>query len=204
MRYVNLSKKFTGAALILFIIGSLSRSAMCQRLGGDDEKTETLVLGTLAFVGLIVYDIATAPSSARHYNEGLNGMFPLIEDRKYVGSTVRTFGQPEFSRAALVKNNSQSIFCKPKESNKKEKSPTTAFLWSVGATVIPSAVGVGIVASRSWDFTTYWVMISSALVFGPSAGHFYSGKVDRGVLTSVLRIGFGVLAFYSINWNTGG
>ncbi len=201
---MNSSKQITVTALLLFIIGSLSGNAIGQRLGGDDEKTETLVLGTLAFVGLVVYDIATAPSSAKHYNEGLRDMFPLIEDRRFVGSGAYTFGQPGFSRAALVKDNSQAIFCELQKSNKKEKSPTTALLWSLGATVIPSAVGLGVVASRNWDFTTYWVVITSALVFGPSAGHFYSGKVVRGVLTSVLRIGFGVLSFYAINWNTGG
>jgi len=118
---MNCSKQITVTALILFIIGSLSGNAIGQRLGGDDEKTETLVLGTLAFVGLVVYDIATAPSSAKHYNEGLRDMFPLIGDRRFVGSGAYSLGQLGFSRATLVKDNSQPIFLRTPKVQQKRK-----------------------------------------------------------------------------------
>ncbi len=203
---MNGLKKITWAALTLFIIGSASNNAIGE-LGGDKEKTETLVIGTVAFAALLVYDIATAPSSATRYNEGLIGMYPLIENRKYVESTVKTFGQARFSRSALIKDFLQPIFYHSNQLKKKEKSPTTALYWSLAATVIPTAIGISFLTSESEQHSigVSGVLLTTAgALIGPSAGHFYSKRVGRGLLTVVLRIGFAALALYSIDYSSGG
>jgi hypothetical protein len=72
----------------------------------------------------------------------------------------------------------------------KEKSPNTAFWWSLLGTVVPvAAVAAG--AAGAGDLGSAGMV---GLLFGPSLGYFYGGLVWRGLLgVGVRAIGVGVM-----------
>ncbi len=186
------------STLILIILSGSFSSANAEHRSGNGVG---LAVGSIGFLALMIYDIATAPSSARHYNESFFCMFPLIPDRPVIRTTY-TFGQPKFTRAALL-NNSTLPETFTLGQTGEHKSPKAALHWSLGATLVPISVGIitEVVASEKRGDTTLeifgGVLISTGSILGPSAGHFYSNKVGRGLLTSGLRIGFAVLALAS-------
>ncbi|MCK6618941.1 MAG: hypothetical protein HUU32_12985 [Calditrichaceae bacterium] len=61
------------------------------------------VLSGIGFLYSVIYDIGKAPASARKYNESHYGAFPLKSER-IIRVTKNIFGQPQFSREALVHN----------------------------------------------------------------------------------------------------
>jgi len=60
------------------------------------------VLSGIGFLYSVIYDIGKAPASARKYNESHYGAFPLKSEPTRVAGNI--FGQPQFSREALVHN----------------------------------------------------------------------------------------------------
>ena len=101
----------------------------------------------LTLAGSVVFDIATAPASARSYN-------------------TRNPATP--------------------------KSPSTAFMLSLASTGVPVAAGVLVANSSSAGAGV--ILISGGVVIGPSVGHWYAGRVGRGLATAGARLGLTVLA----------
>ena len=181
-------KTIVGAALVLSI---LSGSFDSVKANGCPESLNGVARASLAGLGvLIIYDILSAPSSAKRYNKSLASMFPLIKDRQYGLSKDNLFGEPVFSRAALIKSNRQPVVYTLKQNEKREKSPRVAFLWSLGATAIPFLIGRALLEP---NINLALILMGSGITVGSSAGHFYAKRYSRGLLTSALRIGLGVL-----------
>jgi hypothetical protein len=62
------------------------------------------------------------------------------------------------------------------------KSPRTALLLSLGATVVPYAI-----AEQGQDQNT--ALAVAAILVGPAVGHFYAGKPGRGLVGMGIRVG---------------
>lgn len=75
------------------------------------------------------------------------------------------------------------------------KSKTAAVMWSVGATIIPSALGILLTWSdegaSDWRTPCGWTMIIGGPIIGPSAGHFYAEQWFHGVKTAGARLALG-------------
>jgi hypothetical protein len=67
-----------------------------------------------------------------------------------------------------------------------EKSPGLAAALGVGATVLPAAAGIAVMARGRADVGLF--LFSSGLIVGPSVGHFYSGEGGRGGWTAATRL----------------
>ncbi|MCH8872806.1 hypothetical protein IH824_08555 [candidate division KSB1 bacterium] len=187
-------KTIIGAALVFSILSGSFDSVKAN--GCTDSGNNGIALASLVGFGvLFIYDIVSAPSSAKRYNESIASMFPLIKDRQYGLSNDNLFGEPVFSRAALIKSNRKPIVYTVKQKEKREKSPGVAFLWSLGATAIPPLLGGALT-----DGTLEGILIVSGITLGPSAGHFYAKRYSRGLLTSALRIGLGALFISTLNF----
>ena len=181
-------KTVVGAVVMVAV---LSGSFNSVKANGCPESLNGVARASLAGLGvLIIYDILSAPSSAKRYNKSLASMFPLIKDRQYGLSKDNLFGEPVFSRAALIKSNRQPVVYTLKQNEKREKSPRVAFLWSLGSTAIPFLIQGALPGTNS---NLALILMGSGITVGPSAGHFYAKRYSRGLLTSALRIGLGVL-----------
>ncbi len=158
------------------------------------------VLSGIGFLYSVIYDIGKAPASARKYNESHYGAFPLKSEPTRVAGNI--FGQPQFSRDALVRNNSpvlsSNYTAKPQ---RQEKSPQSALYWSLGATLIPVSIGLGGLAIPDSNTKSRVAILgfSSGLIIGPSAGHWYAQQHSRGWESFALRAGLaalGIASFY--------
>ncbi|GEM_PF-3706514 len=242
-------KSFTIIMAVTFVLtildGALSAVYADHASGGEGP----VIAGTLGVVTLVVYDWATAHLSVKRYNESLLGMFPLRKPNEgwhglspaqsfgqpifsrialvhsYMGSArfayfdlptnhsknalesipflfaerdmvyrPRVFAQtPRFSRAVLLEYDSSPVVYSPDRADKQLKSPATATLLSLGATLLPIAVGA-LIAEQSG--TAAFLMISSGVIIGPSTGHWYAKRTSRGLITSGLRLGLGLLVVF--------
>ncbi len=120
-----------------------------------------------AAIGL--YDIITAPLSARDHNQQLS-----------------TLGL-KFSRDVLVSHANRSVTYSPRQSVRGRKSPTLALLISLFATGIPTGLGLFYLEKEKYE-TSAAALLSVGAVIGPSMGHFYSKKIRRGFITVGLRL----------------
>ena len=180
-------KTIIGAALVFSILSGSFDSVKAN--GCTDSGNNGIALASLVGFGvLFIYDIVSAPHSAKRYNECHASMLRFIRHKQYALSSDNLFGEPVFSRAALIKSNRKTIIYTVKQKEKREKSPGVAVLWSLGATAIPPLLGGALT-----DGTLEGILIVSGITLGPSAGHFYAKRYSRGLLTSALRIGLGAL-----------
>ena len=108
--------------------------------------------------GLAVYDIATAPASARRYNQQHLAIVPHVDLRH---------GSYGFSVSLPL--------------GRVRKSPGTAVALSLVSTVAPMGVGVAMGNNAGG-----WMFLGGLLI-GPSVGHIYAGQVGRGLGTIALR-----------------
>jgi hypothetical protein len=68
------------------------------------------------------------------------------------------------------------------------RSPAAALWMSVGSTLVPAALGGGLLATHSGDAKIAgWTILGAGLVFGPSVGQFYSGRWGKGLLFALGR-----------------
>ena len=83
---------------------------------------------------------------------------------------------------------------------KKPKSEKTASALSLGATVIPCLPSIIIRrgGESPWDVIQFCV-ITTAIIVGPSIGHFYAGQRERGLKSAGLRLGLGLLEIYTLS-----
>lgn len=104
-----------------------------------------VLMGVASLSALVIYDIASAPGSARWHNE-------------------RYPGRPA-------------------------KSPRTARIVSLGATIIPVTAAYAV----SDDAGATSVLVATGLLFGPAAGHWYAGRYGRALGTTALRAAISIL-----------
>jgi hypothetical protein len=157
-----------------------------------EEGGEALVAGGLVVLASMIYDIATAPQSARRYNEANFTALQLPKVKRHA-SLNYDFGQPRFNRSALVDMQELTITY-INQPEPKKKSPKTAFLLSLGLTVAPMSLGYLLAASDSENKVWGGVLLSFGEIVGPSTGHFYAHKIGRGSASALLRLGVSMLA----------
>lgn len=182
-------KSIIRAVLLLAIFGG---SAKASNNGGNND------VAAVAFAGyalLTIFDIFSAPIAVRKYNEGLVTISPPLRRGRKAEESGVMFGQPFFSRTALVRNAQPAISPVSQErrtvGSARKKSEVAALFLSLGATAIPLYIGVKL--SDANNGTMAELFIVSGLIVGPSVGHFYAGQSTRGVVTSLLRLGLGGL-----------
>lgn len=154
-------------------------------VGGRDTNAQdcsggTFLVAATVVVGSALYDIATAPGSARRYNRTHVAIVPVVDPRRgsYGLSVSLSFGRS--SRAA------------PAAAAPVRKSPTTAVILSLASTAGPTLAGVAI------GNDTGAKLFLGGLIIGPSVGHLYAGQFGRGLGTIALRGAGTVLGLWSI------
>lgn len=181
------------AAVVMIAILSISSNSVKANGCDSESGNNGVALASLVGFGvLFIYDILSAPQSAKRYNESHASLLRYIQPKQYTLSNDNLFGEPVFSRAILIKSNRQPVVYTLKQHKKREKSPGLAFLWSLGATIIPVGAGIQIL-SDSEENTLGTILFVSGATLGPSAGHFYAKRYSKGLLTSALRFGLGAL-----------
>lgn len=155
------------------------------------------------FGALVLVDIFFAPDAATRYNRSASLYLPGLRERKLDYDQRVDFGQPEFTRNALTDEAEKSFVSVPPQKYAARKSPGAAFLWSLGATIIPLAVGSQL--ARNYDSSTSesvgTALVSLGLLVGPSAGHFYAGRPVRGILTTIGRVALAGLFLTTFEWD---
>ena len=137
-----------------------------------------LVVSSLVVTGLAVFDIATAPASARRYNEAPIVVAPYVSPRGSLGVSVSWFYRKPMPVASRPMRRLPAVI---RDSTRAHKSPGTAFALSFFSTGVPIAVGAGMGNGGGAG------VFLGGVVVGPSVGHFYAGQVVRGVVTAGLR-----------------
>ena len=190
----------TGMLRVLSLASFLLLAASEQSAGATNvtqECSEALFFISAGVVGAsAIYDIATAPAAARHYNQAHLSIAPRLDPRhgSYGFSASWSFG-----RSSLLASRSIAVPA-PRWQGRSAaapatKSPSTAFLLSFVSTTAPIVAGA-VLADQNVD--AGWVMVFGGGIIGPSVGHFYVGNVGRGLGTVGLRGGATVLGLYSL------
>jgi hypothetical protein len=188
------------AAVLWLTIGLAGPAA----LGGQSEDVPATVGVLAAGVGVLgigLFDIATASASARRYNERHLALNPLFDPK------ARRYGPAlSFSVGRSIRSpEPQSLDTRrPIGLPQGAKSHKTATLWSLGATLIPSGIGLATAAGGGWNDnkTTLAIGIAgmaSGWLFGPSAGHWYAEQHGRAWTTTGLRVGLVVLGLLALS-----
>jgi hypothetical protein len=148
--------------------------------GAQACNSAGIVVSSFAVAGLAVFDIATAPASVRRYNERPVAVAPYLNgrDRSYGVSVSMAFGRSP--RAVTL----PARVPVARDSVRPRKSPGTGFALSFLSTAVPMAAGVGLERAGTGPAA---VVFLSGVVVGPSVGHFYAGRVGRGLGTAMLR-----------------
>lgn len=155
----------------------------------QDCDGERFLVSAVAVTGLAVFDIVTAPASARRYNQRHVVVAPFVDTRhhSYGFSASWSFGRSTPARQPFVRSSPAGAG----DSVPTRKSPGGAFALSLGSTAVPMAVGVAAGGGGGWVFL-------GGLVVGPSVGHFYAGMVGRGLGTVALRGAGTAVGLYSL------
>lgn len=166
-------RRIVGLASFLLLGGVPEAEARAQDCSG------LAFLGSAVLVsGSAIYDIATAPASARRYNRTHLSIAPMVNPRRGSYGVMASWS---FGRASRV----------PVPAAASYRSPATAFVLSAAATGIPM-----LAASTGTD--AGWQLFLGGIIIGPSVGHMYAGRVGRGVGTIVLRGAVTAVGLYSI------
>jgi len=163
-----------------FIIASLAVLFPVSDLTAQDGCAGYTV-GGLAVMGLVIYDIATAPSSARWYNTNRLTVSPVLDPINQSFGLAFSVPLPRAHRPtprAMV-SGSQSG---------GRKSGKIAFLWSLGATVAPVVAAIALSGPIGDAPELAGTLAVIGVTFGPSAGHWYAERIGRGFATVGARI----------------
>jgi hypothetical protein len=156
------------------------RDAAATRLAQDCSGAGFLA-SAVVVSGSALYDIATAPSSARRYNQRHLSIAPLVDPRH---GSFGVSASWSFGRASRPSGG--HVAAPPR------KSPTAAFVLSLASTAGPMLAGAAMGNDAGAE------LVLGGLIIGPSIGHLYAGQVGRGLGTIGLR-GLGtVVGLYSI------
>ena len=157
---------------------SLALLAHGTALAQDCSGT-TFLASAVVVSGLALYDIGTAPASARKYNRDHLVVVPHLDP-------VR--GAYGFRATLPLGRSRRSVH----SVSPSRRSPGTAFALSLGLTAIP--VGAGLAIGND---TGGWMFLSG-VVIGPSMGHFYAGQPGRALGTTALRAAGTLIGIASI------
>jgi hypothetical protein len=116
-------------------------SSECFAANQASGVVPAVIITGFTIIGSVIYDIATASKSARRYNENLSMNLPAIKDA--FSYKMKMFEQPEFKREVLTDFNASLSVYAIKQTNSRVESPNKALYWSLGATMLPIAFGVG-------------------------------------------------------------
>ena len=141
-------------------------------------------MSAVAVTGLAVFDIATAPASARRYNERHVAVVPRLDPRHGRYGFVASWS---FGRSRRTAPQPVRAVAPP-----TRKSPRTAFLLSAASTTGPMLAGVALGNGTGAG------LFLTGLIVGPSVGHFYAGAPGRGLGTAALRGAGTVAGLYSL------
>jgi len=168
-----------GLAISFLLVGG-GRHAGATSLTKDCSGGGFLV-GAVVVAGSAVYDIATAPASARRYNQRHLAVVPVLDPRRgsYGLSVSFSFGRSSRASARAV-------------AAPARKSPTTAFVLSFASTAGPMFAGAATGSNAGGE------VFLGGLIIGPSVGHFYAGQAGRGLATIALRGAGTALGLYSL------
>ena len=163
------------------------------------EEFANRAWGTSISAGLLgIFDILTAPLSVKRYNKSLlttttyNNSYNIPNQKNII-----SMNKLNFSKAALMDRSDKNIIYYEAEPDKiKLKSPTTALLWSVGATVFPGIIGFPINSIYDVELGPF-VGGTIGGVIGPSAGQWYAGRRIRVIMFTFLRAGLAGIAVYN-------
>lgn len=170
--------------------------------GGDDVAATVGVLAAGAGVlGLGVFDIATAPRSARRYNENSLAIRPLFDPEPGRYGLAFSVSAGQWVRADALRNAGGRS---PRGLSQTAKSAGVATLWSLGATLIPSGIGLALAGGGGWNDNQTTLAIGvvgmvGGWVFGPSAGHWYAEQRGRAWATTGIRAGLLVLGLLALS-----
>ena len=115
---------WTGAMVALGVTFIATQPAVAQ---SNDDGCAVALVGVLGVFGLAIYDIATAPASARHYNERAVAVAPVLDPvNRRVGLSVNV---------RLGGAKSVPVRYSPPLRQRSQKSSSTAFLWSRALTI---------------------------------------------------------------------
>jgi len=172
VRLVARALEFTGCFLAIGGGPKASSAQNCNSAG--------IVLSTVGVMGLAVFDIATAPSSVRRYNERRLSVAPYVNprDRSYGVSVSWSFRTSTPGPRGISHRPSPVV----SDSVGPPKSPLVGFALSFVSTAAPMAVGVGLGPDGGGP-----AVFLAGVMVGPSVGHFYAGRVVRGLGTIALR-----------------
>jgi hypothetical protein len=168
------------AARPLVVVGAiLGIESAAEPLRAQNCSDGGILVSALAVTGLAVFDIATAPASARRHNEAPVIIAPYVSARgRSFGLSVSWFYRRPMPVAPRPVRRLPAV---TSDSTRPHKSPGTAFALSFLSTAAPIAVGVGMNNGGGAG-----VFLAGGVV-GPSVGHFYAGQTVRGVVTAGLR-----------------
>ena len=168
----------------VLLLAATEQGAGATRVAQDCSEA-LFILSAAVVTGSTIYDIATAPAAARHYNQARLSIAPRLDPRhgSYGFSASWSFG-----RASHVASRSAAA--------PATKSPSTAFLLSFVSTTVPMVGGYALADQNITE--AGWGVFLGGLVIGPSVGHFYVGNVGRGLGTVALRGAGTAVGLYSI------
>ena len=160
----------------------------------QDCSEGVFLLSAAVVTGSVIYDIASAPASARQYNRARLSIAPLLDPRhgSYGFSASWSFGHSSRGASGSVAVPARRWPARSAAAS-GTKSPSTAFVLSFASTAAPILAGY---AMGNAGTDAGWAMFLGGLVIGPSVGHFYVGEVGRGVATSALRAGATAVGLY--------
>lgn len=197
---MNLQKKSIVVLLILsfvYISSAHAQNVYVNSPRPQDNSDFLAGIGLFGFAISMVVDIVTAPAAARSYNREFAEI--SIDYHQYRNRWAYTerhpFGKPEFRKSYLLKKESFFSHALTKNlSQMKRKSGTAAFFLSLGATVVPLAIGATIIDhSDPNGGAGANILFGAGFFVGPGVGHFYAHRPVRAVVGTLLRVGFATL-----------
>jgi hypothetical protein len=189
------------APVLLLLTVGLTEPAALDGQDEDVAATVGVLAAGAAVLGVGVFDIATAGGSARRYNERNLALRPLFDPQ------ARRYGLAlSFSVGNSIRS-SEPRTVEPWPAGglpQVPRSSKTATFWSLGATLIPSGIGLAMATAGGWNdnHTTLGIGIAgmaSGWLFGPSAGHWYAEQHGRAWITTGLRAGLMVLGLLALS-----
>lgn len=167
-----------GLASLLFLVAG-GQEAGATSLAQECSEGIFIAAGAVV-VGSAIYDVASAPASARRYNQKHLSIRPFLDPRR---------GSYGFSARLSI---GRSSHLARQSAEPTPKSPSTAFWLGFTTTTAPMLAGAAVQDQAGA------VLILSGLVIGPSTGHLYAGQVGRALGPLAIRAGATVLGLYAI------
>ena len=196
---MRIIKSGSGAALLLSM--ALSDAEPLRAQENDGLAAVGVSVSVLGILGTGAYDILTARSSVRRYNEQALSLAPWfdLDEQRYGLSLSLAVGGPSAPAQPGAASSLQTGL-----STQNAKSPGAGTLWSLGATLVPAGIGIVTATAGGWNdnHTTLGIAIAaigSGLLFGPSAGHWYAERNGRAWTTTGLRAGLLVLGLVALS-----